>query len=48
MTQLKELYEELIRGFNSKPSDLKKCTVTLNKLKVSRRDVIQSLAHSPH
>lgn len=35
MTQLKELYEELIRGFNSKPSDLKKCTVTLNKLKVS-------------
>jgi len=34
MTQLKELYEELIRGFNAKPSDLKKCTVTLNKLKL--------------
>ena len=40
---LKTLYEELIRAFTARPSDLKKCTVVLNKLKV--RIQIESSFH---
>ena len=32
--QLKVLYDELIRAFTSRPSDLKKCTLILGRLKV--------------
>ncbi|KAF9483971.1 proteasome 26S subunit [Pholiota conissans] len=34
MSQLKTLYEELIRAFKQEPADLKKCTLVLNKLKI--------------
>ena len=33
--QLKALYDELIRAFTARPSDLKKCTLLLGKLKVT-------------
>jgi 26S proteasome regulatory subunit N12 len=33
-SQLKTLYEELGRAFYSKPTDLKKCSLLLPKLKV--------------
>jgi hypothetical protein len=32
--QLKSLYEDLLRSFNARPSDLKKCGVLLSQLKV--------------
>lgn len=32
--QLKALYEDLLRSFNARPSDLKKCGVLLSQLKV--------------
>jgi len=35
MSLLKTLYEELIRAFTAKPSDLKKCVDVLPKLKVN-------------
>jgi len=35
VSQLKTLYDELIRAFTARPSDLKKCTLLLGKLKVN-------------
>jgi len=35
VSQLKTLYDELIRAFTARPSDLKKCTLLLGKLKIN-------------